>query len=495
MAALEAKKFSEKEIKAGKTPTYKDLREWLELVDNIGQLKKIDGVDWNLEMGTLAELVAQESKGPVPAVLFDKIKDYPAGYRVLFAQNAAFKRMALNLGLPLDLTDLDIVRALREKLAAHKPIPRKVVKEGPILENVLSGKDINLLKFPVPFMHELDGGRYIGTGCLVITKDPEEGWVNFGAYRGMVHDENTMGLYISPGKHGRIQRQKWFDQGKPCPVIVCVGQDPLLFMVSGNEVDYGISEFDYAGGLKGSPIEVIHGKATGLPFPAQAEIVIEGFLDPKEVKQEGPFGEWTGYYASSTRPEPFIRVEHIYHRNDPILTCARPGRPPSDYSLAKCMVKAALIWDQVERAGVPDVKGVWCNEAGGGRLLNIISIKQRYPGHARQAALVAAQVHAGAYLGRYVIVVDDDIDPTKTQEVLWALATRSDPVESIDILRRCWSGPLDPRIQPGKKGFNSRAIIDACRPFEWMKDFPPVAESSPELKKKVYDKWKKVLEG
>ena len=495
MAALEVQKFAEKEVKAGKAPAYRGLREWLDIVESLGELKKIDGVDWNLEMGTLAELIARESKGSVPAVLFDKIKGYPAGYRVLFAQNASFKRMALNLGLPLDQTGLDLVRSFRQKLAAHKPIPHEVVKNGPILENVLSGKDINLLKFPVPFIHELDGGRYIGTGCLVITKDPEEGWVNFGSYRGMVHDEKSMGLYISPGKHGQIQRQKWFDMGKPCPVIISVGQDPVLFMVSGNEVDYGVSEFDYAGGLKGSPIPVILGKATGLPFPADSEIVIEGFMHPGDVMKEGPFGEWTGYYASSTRPEPVVRVEHIYHRNNPILCAARPGRPPTDYSLAKCFVKSALIWDQVEKAGVPDVKGVWCNEAGGGRLLNIISIKQRYPGHARQAALVASQVHAGAYLGRYVIVVDDDIDPTNTFDVLWALSTRSDPVESIDILRRCWSGPLDPRIQPGKKGLNSRAIIDACRPFEWLKDFPPVAESSPELKKKVYEKWRNVLEG
>ena len=495
MSAMEAKKFAEKEIKAGRTPTYEDLRDWLEIVDGMGELKKIDGADWNLEMGTLAELVARESKGAVPAVLFDKIKDYPKGYRALFAQNASFKRMALNLGLPLDLAGLDLVRAFRQKLAAHKPIPHKVVKSGPVLENVLAGKNINLLKFPVPFVHELDGGRYIGTGCLVITKDPEEGWVNFGAYRGMVHDETSMALYISPGKHGRIQRQKYFDQGKPCPVVISVGQDPVLFMVSGNEVDYGVSEFDYAGGLKGAPVEVIEGEVTGLPFPAHAEIVIEGIMDPQDVKKEGPFGEWTGYYASSIRPEPVVRVQRIYHRNNPILCCARPGRPPSDYSLAKCFVKAALIWDQVEKAGVPDVKGVWCHEAGGGRLLNIISIKQRYPGHARQALVAASQVHAGAYLGRYVIVLDDDIDPTNTFDVLWALSTRSDPVESIDIVRRCWSGPLDPRIQPGKKGFNSRALIDACRPFEWMKDFPPVAESSPELRDKVRKKWRKIIEG
>jgi 4-hydroxy-3-polyprenylbenzoate decarboxylase len=353
------------------------------------------------------------------------------------------------------------------------------------------------LKFPTPRWHEEDGGRYIGTGCMVIMEDPDGEWVNAGTYRVCVHDKNTLGIWISPGKHGRLIREKYWSQGKPCPVVISFGQDPILARVASWYEAWGVSELEIAGWLFGEPVKVIRGKETGLPIPATSELAVEGFIVPpsEDSRAEGPFGEWTGYYASSTRPEPVVRVERIYHRNNPILCCARPGRPPSDYSLAKCFVKSALIWDQVEKAGVPDVRGVWCHEAGGGRLLNIISIKQRYPGHAKQAAVVASQVHAGAYLGRYVIVVDEDIDPTSTFDVLWAVSTRSDPAESIDIIRRCWSGPLDPRIQPGKKGFNSRAIIDACRPFEWMKDFPPVAESSPELKKKVYDKWRKVLRG
>src|SRR3989338_2926985 len=133
MTALEAKRIAEKEIKIGKALTYKDQREWIEIVDVIVELKKIDGVDWNLEMGTLAELVARESKGPVPAVLFDNIKGYPKGYTALFAQNASFKRMALNIGLPLELSGLDLVRAFRKKLAVHKPIPHKVVNKGPVM--------------------------------------------------------------------------------------------------------------------------------------------------------------------------------------------------------------------------------------------------------------------------------------------------------------------------------------------------------------------------
>jgi len=139
--------------------------------------------------------------------------------------------------------------------------------------------------------------------------------------------------------------------------------------------------------------------------------------------------------------------------------------------------------------GVPDVKGVWLTVSGGSRLMMVVSIKQRYPGHAKQAAIVASQCHAGAYLGRFVVVVDDDIDPSNTDDVIWAMSTRCEPEQDIDILRRCWSGPLDPVIHPTKKGFNSRAIIDATRPYEWMKDFPPVAESSKEVLDATTKKW------
>ena len=223
--------------------------------------------------------------------------------------------------------------------------------------------------------------------------------------------------------------------------------------------------------------------------------VIEGEAVPGDVKQEGPFGEWTGYYASAGRPEPVIRVKRIYHRNNPILTCARPSRPPSDYSFSKGVVKSGMIWDELEKAGVPGVQGVWCHEAGGGRMFNIVSIKQAYPGHSRQAALVASQCHAGAYLGRWVIVVDEDIDPSNTFDVLWAIASRVEPSESIEIIRKCWGGPLDPRSPVGQKNYNSRAIVDACRPFDWKDDFPPVAESSPELREKTLAKWGEVLFG
>jgi UbiD family decarboxylase len=325
------------------------------------------------------------------------------------------RRIAITLGLPMPKHPLDVVRAYRDRMKHFELIPNVSVDSGPLLENIDSDDAVDVTKFPVPFLHERDGGRHIGTGDLVIMREPDSDWVNIGTYRVQVHDRNAVGLWMSPGKHGRQIREKYFKQGKPCPVVICCGTDPLLFLSGGNEVGFGISEFSHAGGHRGMPFETIKSQLYGLPMPARAEIVIEGEILPDVQAPEGPFGEWTGYYASAVRQDNVVRVRRVYYRNDPILTMATPMRPPSDYSLSKCVMKSAMIWDQVEKAGLPGVTGVWCHEAGGGRLFNIIAIKQAYAGHAKQAAPLAAGVHAGNYINRFVVVVDDDIDPTRAR--------------------------------------------------------------------------------
>jgi UbiD family decarboxylase len=469
-----------------------DLRDWIARVESIGELMRVSGVDWNLEMGAVAEMIYQAKPDNPPAILFENIPGYPPEYRVLSGMTNSPRRLALTLGLPLPKHPLDVVRAYRDRMKRFELIPNVFVNGGAVLENVDRDGDVDLYKFPIPFLHELDGGRYIGTGDLVIMRDPETDWVNVGTYRVMIHDRNTVGLWMSPGKHGRQIREKYFREGKPCPVVICCGQDPLLFLSSGNEVSFGVSEFAHAGGHRGIPFETLKSEVYGLPMPANAELVLEGEIVPDELRPEGPFGEWTGYYASSVREDPVVRVKRVYYRTNPIHTMARPGRPPSDYSLSKCVIKSAMIWDQVEKAGLSGVQGVWCHEAGGGRLFNIISIKQAYAGHAKQAGLLAAGAHAGNYLGRFVIVVDEDIDPTNSFDVIWAMASRCDPSEDIDTIRRAWSGALDPRKRKGEV-HNTRAIVDCCRPYEWIKDFPPVAESSPALKAKTLEKWGHLL--
>ena len=469
-----------------------DLREFIARVERAGELMRVPGADWNLEMGALAEAVYQGAKQNPPALLFEDIAGYPGSLRVLSGATNSMRRLAITMGFPIPGHPLDVVRSYRDRMKTHRPIPPRVVASGPVLENVLRDGQIDVLKFPVPFLHELDGGRYLGTDDLVIMRDPDDGWVNCGTYRVMVHDAKRLGIWISPGKQGRQIREKYYRQGKPCPVLVSCGHDPLLFLAGGNELRAGLSEFDYAGGHRGEPFEVIESELYGLPMPAHAEIVIEGEMVQGDVAPEGPFGEFTGYYAGGRSDQPVIRVRRIYHRNDPILGMATPMRPPSDFSYSKCVMKSGMIWDEVERAGLAGVHGVWCHEAGGARMLNVIAIKQAYAGHAKQAGLLAAGCQSGAYLGRFVVVVDEDIDPTDLFDVMWAMCTRCDPAEDIDIVRKMWSGPLDPRIPRGT-AWNSRAVIDACRPYEMRDAYPPVARASAELRKRVEAKFKDLL--
>jgi UbiD family decarboxylase len=471
-----------------------DLRAWLSKVEAMGELKQVDGADWNIEMGTISVLHSQSE--PCSALLFDNIKGYPSGHRVVTCCVTNLKRLALTLYLPETRTGLEMVGTMREKLeqwegSAHE-FPYQVVHSGPILENVRSGKDVNLLELPVPKWHEEDGGRYLGTGDAIITQDPETGEVNLGTYRVMVHDERTAGLFMSPGKHGRIHCEKYHAAGKPCPVAMSFGHHPLFNRMAAMELPPG-SEYNFIGAVQGEPVKVIREEITGLPIPADSEIVVVGWCPPGKKRIEGPFGEWTGYYASRGSPAPIVEVERIYFRNKPIILGSPPMRPPSDGSLFRLVKGSAMLWNALVKSNVPDVRGVWMSEIGLEQFV-VVSIKQRYPGHVKQAGLLACQNRPAAFHGRYVVVVDDDIDPSNIEDVMWALATRTDPEKDIDIVRRAWSTPLDTMIRkPTNAYFNSRGIIDACKPWEWIDEFPRDIRVSDEWVSKVKDKWGAVL--
>jgi 4-hydroxy-3-polyprenylbenzoate decarboxylase len=157
----------------------------------------------------------------------------------------------------------------------------------------------------------------------------------------MLQDRNSAGIYIGPGKHGHIHKQKYFDKNQAMPVNIVLGSDPLDWFAASCPVPAGISEFDFAGGLRGAPTQVIRSDITRLPYPADAEIVLEGEIRPGELREEGPFGEWPGYYASPKSLEPCIRVKRILHRNDPIVSCANPARPPHTLTLLRAITRSA----------------------------------------------------------------------------------------------------------------------------------------------------------
>ena len=470
-----------------------DLREWIARIESLGELQHVAGAHWDLEIGTLSEI--NYRRKPPAALLFDEIVGYPRGYRVLTGSMSNARRMAVTLGLDPNLDTASLVQELRGKPmqweAAAPRFEPEVVKTGPIFENVVERCNVDLTRFPAPRWHEHDGGRYIGTGVAVITSDPDTGRINVGAYRMMIQEDGrTATINAEAGKQGRAQYERWFEKHGKAPVVASFGHHPLLLMVAGTEIPNSISEYAYAGAMIGQKIPIVRGGVTGLPIPAAAEIVVEGWIRPDRLLQEGPFGEWTGYYSGSLRPVPVLEIERLYFRNDPIILGTPPGKPPNDYSYMRALLKSAMIRDELVKVGVRDVRGVWAHEVCGGRLLIVVSIKQRFCGHSRQAGFMAAQCPAAAYMNRFVIVVDDDVDPMNLEEVMWAVSTRCEPAEDIEIMRKSWGSKVDPMLADPAVPYNTRALIDACRPFEKLNTFPRVAQSTPRQVRETVTKWK-----
>ena len=485
MAAMSERDYSGHNLKCA--PPYDDLRGWLAEAERLGELRHVSGASWQEDIGLAAETIIKADDGP--AVLFDQVPGCAPGHRILINVFAGARRN-MTLGFPDAFSKTELSDACHEAFVKdRKTVPHKVVADGPILENVLTGDDIDLDKFPTPVWHDKDGGRYIGTGCYTVTRDPEDGWVNVGTYRAMIHDRKSVGVFMVTGKHGYQHREKYFAHGEKMPVVMVLGGEPLSFFAGSTEAPRGVCEYDIVGGIRGKPVEVVEGRLTGLPFPADAEIAIEGFLHPGKVKNEGPFGEWTGYYASGAHPEPVLEIETIYHRDDPIIL----GVAPDEMGRYRAILRSAMLKQNLADAGVPDVSAVWCHEVGSSRLLHGIAIRQRYPGHAKQAGHIALQCQATNYANRYVMVVDDDIDVTDLEELWWAVLTRSDPATSIDVVDGAWTSPADPRLTPEKRASddltNSRAVIDACRPFHWRDEFPAVNAPSPERARRAREKF------
>jgi len=468
-----------------------DLREWIQKVEKMGELKRIQGADWNLEIGYLQDRKVRGED--TSALLFEDIKDYPKDFRLVTTVLNTPSRIALTFGVS-DGSKKDLVECLRRKIprweAALSDFAPKVVKTGPILENMDSGDAVDIFKFPVPKWHEHDGGRYIGTGCAVITRDPDSGDVNLGTYRVMAHDKRTTGLYISPAKHSRLHYEKHHAAGKPCPVAVSIGHHPLLFAAAATSLRG--CEYNWAGAISDQPVEVIEEEVTGLPIPASSEIVLAGWVPPEKTRTEGPFGEWTGYYGSMERPAPIIEVERVYYRNNPIILGRPPQRPGAGVDiLFKPVFDSALLHNELENMGIPDIRGVWINESTLTPFV-VVSIKQRFDGHAKRAGLVLSQ-SSSLQIGRYIIVVDEDIDPTNIKDVLWAICFRSNPSKDIDIIRKTRTTPLDPMHKPGTALHTSMAIIDACKPFHWKDAFPPAIDVDSDIAKQLAQKWKHVF--
>lgn len=473
------------------TVQFTDLRDYVEYLEGHNALKHVNGADWELEIGGITEVAVRD--GLSSALLFDDISGYPSGYRVLTNAVTSTFQWTTAAGFQPTNSKKEAVIARKERSSISDMIPPKVVSSGPIFENIIDDPDVT--KFPAPLWHEGDSGRYIGTGDIVVTKNADTGRVNAATYRVQVQSEDEVTVYISPGKDGRINRRSYLEQDEPCPMAISVGHPVDIFLATNERVPSNVSEFKYVGGRRGEPLEVVEGNVTGLPFPAKSEIVLEGHVYPdSEPVDEGPFGEWTGYYAGGVHQEIPMKVERIYHRDNPIIFGKPPLRPPSQ--VRSEIRVAAKLWSELEEAGIPGIQAVNSMPFGPG-WFESISISQQYGGHSAQTGYHAASGPADAYHGRFTVIVDDDIDVFDQDELLWAICSRCDPATDIHILENCWSTSLDPTIPPEKRERgdlrNSRAIIDATRPYHWRDQFPEVNEISPEMEEFIREEWREVL--
>ena len=476
--------------KTRETRAFRDLREFLAAIDQPGQLKRIDGAHWDLEIGALTHVVSHRK--PSPALLFDNIPDVKPGWRVLtnMTNLADTWRERIIYGCPPSVSDAEAVEFWKEELKRFSPLPPIHVSDGPVKENVRLGEDVDLLELPWVRWHELDGGRYMcATSC--VTRDPDSGYVNLGSYRFMLVDHNTIVVHIAAGHHGDVIRKKYWDQGKPCPMQIVLGQEPSIFIAAAGNSPWGEPEYDLAGWIRGEPVEITPGVVyPDLPIPATAEVVLEVDMLPpgSDTAVEGPFAEATGYYGGGAHPSPLVKVRSILHRDNPIVQ----GSPIFFHDLLGS--RTPRVWSELDRLGVPGIVGM--NYRGGSGTL-IISLKQSFPGHPMRAALGAMGGTAGQH-PRFIIVVDEDIDPYDLGQVLWAVGTRCEPAEQLDIVRRISSFRIDPRMAPDKREAGdytcSTAIIDACRPYHWRDKFPPATGITPELRHTTEAKWGAVLD-
>lgn len=448
-----------------------DLRDWLATMADHGELLTItEPVDHVEEMSALTYLMGRTPRNPV--LQFMNVEG--AGSAALGISQlwnpigSSWPRMALTLGLPKATRPMDVISHVRSVFGKRIPTAHVEPGSAPVLQNTLSGAALDLSQWPFPRHWPHDGGQYCGTADLVITRDIDDGRVNVGTYRMMLHGPREVGLMMGKGTGGNAHREKAWARGKPLPVAAVWGAHPAFLFVSSQNLPSDVPEYDYLGGLIGGPVVTTNAPLTGLPIPAYAEVVIEGELLPGAMRAEGPFGEFHGYYGSPKAPAPLLTVHAIHFRNRPILTHALMGDHPSnEEAILSCTMRSARIWQEIESLGVQGVKGVYCPpSACAGEGINIISVEQRHPGHAKQVLTLAGSVPAGTYVTKWVIAVDDDVDPSNIDEVLWAMATRCPPSSRITVLDGLWNTHLDTAIHPVEaRDVGSRAFIDATKDF------------------------------
>ncbi len=398
-----------------------NFREFLDVLSRHGDLKQVEReVDWNLEVAAILAMIYR-TEGP--AVLFNKIKDYPSGYRIagaLYSGSRLCPWRKLALALEID-PDGGFQKWQSEfNLRLAHPIKPIIVPDGFCKEVILTGEEANIFKLPIPYLHLGDGGRYGGTLPVTITRHPVRDWVNAGNYRWMAHDKQQLGGDFQPGQHMADMYFAYEKKGESMQFCIAMGVNPALDIAASAPVPVGANEYDVAGGLQEEPLQLVKAETNNLLVPADAEIVIEGEVRPHERLEEGPFGEYDGFMTTRL-PQPVYRINAITHRRDPILPVAPEGYRFNDSGSMACAVLPPTLQSRVAKEGFKDIL-----------LYNIPEASFAWPVAAAKpiSETVKGKLFSAAWsvptMGWMdkLLLVDDDVDVTRTEELLEVLGTR-----------------------------------------------------------------------
>ncbi|GAA0300233.1 4-hydroxy-3-polyprenylbenzoate decarboxylase [Psychrosphaera haliotis] len=480
---------------------YKDLRDFIDKLEEQGELVRITAeVDPDLEMTEIAD---RTLRGEGPALLFEN----PKGHSIPVLANlfGTPKRVAMGMGQ-------DNVEALREvgktlaflkepeppaglkdafsKLPIFKQVLNlapKEVKKAPCQKVVIEGDDVDLTKLPIMRCWPGDVAPLVTWG-LTVTKGPNKPRQNLGIYRQQLLGPNKLIMRWLSHRGGALDFQEFkkSNPGEKYPVAVALGADPATILGAVTPVPDTLSEYGFAGLLRGEKTEVVKCISNDLQVPASAEFVLEGYLDPEEMAPEGPYGDHTGYY-NEVESFPVFTVTHITHRKDPIYHSTYTGRPPDEPAILGVALNEVFV--PIIQKQFPEIVDFYLPPEGCSYRMAVVTMKKQYPGHAKRVMMGVWSFLRQFMYTKFVIVCDDDVNARDWNDVMWAITTRMDPARDTVLIENTPIDYLD--FASPVSGLGSKMGLDATNKWagETDREWGEPIEMSTEIKSKVDDRW------
>jgi 4-hydroxy-3-polyprenylbenzoate decarboxylase len=442
-----------------------------------------------------------------PAPLFSNLSGVEEGFRLLGApaglsslKEGMYGRLAAHFGLPRGTTPRELLERLISAMHAD-PVAPRVVDSGPCKENVLLGDDVDLERFPVPLLHQEDGGRYFGTYGIHIVRSPDGRWTSWSVSRSMLHGPTTLVGPAMPQQHLGMIHQMWREKGQRTPWAMVLGAPPAALAAAGMPLPAEVSEDGYVGALTGNPVEVIRTETNDLYVPANSEIVLEGYISPDETAPEGPMGEYHGYSFAESKPQPVFHVEAVTFRTDPILPFCVAGLPAEENHTIWGTMISAVSLDLLRSSGLP-VDMAWCTyEAATCWIVVSLDLQRlaKAPMTERELADAVAGVLFTAHTGWLVpkvLLVANDIDITDIKQVVWAMATRYHPGTGEYLYPDAPGIPLVPYLteDEARTGRGGKSVMSCLQPEQLAGHTRGVTASfrnsfPSEMQQRILDHW------